>query len=464
MKTWLPVASLAVLLTACGGDGSESPSNKTAAQAMRMADTVPVAPHASAEYIPLAQNLYIGFFGRPADVAGLEYWTSIFSDRNLPLTFPEWVAGYHSNADIKSILDALSNSLEAQDLYVSNNTSFINAVYQNGFNRYAETGGREFWASLIDRGLMTRAQAVLSILSAAQDGNADGAILALKTQAAAILTSLLEESATRRLAYGVGGYSDNARDLLGRITASTDMSAFRVEIEAFAALLDVADASLPAVRRYVGYHYLQDMNNAPLYAATYRYQPLVNIGLPTSGSLTYGVEPQTIGWTRSDSAGWSYAAPFTGSMAVASVNRLPAMAMLCRPAETANGATTKSTDVLVARNTRRLQDAAGLANQRFTVYRENCAIGGSNRPSLAFDANGATSFPVGSGTVTIDAAAVTNILNGQTLFDLSTGKFLVFAAYGYTRTDGSNGYFIIQHLGNHKTGVNDGVLAVWAQE
>lgn len=451
MKTFVSTASLAVLLAACGGTTTDATVTKSAPQAMRSAQG---ATHAASEYVLLAQNLYIGFFGRPADAQGLAYWAKIFSDHNLPLTFPEWVAGYATNADIKSVLDTLVASVEAQELYVSNNASFINAIYQNGFNRYSEASGREFWASLIDRGIVTRAQAVLSILSAAQGG--DGAILARKTQAATLFTSLLD-SDLRKLAYSTGGYSDGARDLLGRITANTDIDAFRADIEAFVQTLGASDGNALTVRRYVGYHYLQDAYNVPLYVASYRY---MGSRLPSVGELTYGAEPQTIGWTRDNIAGYTYATPVVASATLPSANGLPSMTMLC----SADGAAFKSTDVLVARDAWRLSSAAEIANQQFTVYRENCATGGSNLKSFRFDASGAGLFPVESGVMTFDAATVTAILNGQLEYDLTTGKYLSFAAYRYTRTDGSAGYFIVQHLANRKSGVTDGVIAVWAQE
>jgi hypothetical protein len=73
-------------------------------------------------------------------------------------------------------------------------------------------------------------------------------------------------------------------------------------------------------------------------------------------------------------------------------------------------------------------------------------------------------FPVGAGLMTFNAVAVTSVLNGQVLPDLSTGKFLTFAAYHYKRKDGTLAYFIVQHLGNRLTGVTEGVVAVWAQE
>lgn len=461
MKTLVPAASLALLLAACGGGDTSTPTSTRAPQAMRSAGLAPTAE----QYTELTQSLYIGFFGRPADAAGLAFWSKIFSDRGLPRNLLDWVAGYGVDSNITTVLDAMANSLESQELYVSNNASYINAVYSNGFNRYAEAAGREFWAGLIDRGVITRAQGVLRIMDGAQ--NDDARILAKKTQAATMFTSLLNQAGneTLKLNYAAGGYNDGARALLGRITASTDVDAFRADIVAFMEELGRIPGDPLVVRRYFGYHYLQDMSGQPLYAAGYTYHLTGNpLLLPSAGTLTYGADPLTVNWTRSDAAGYAYATPVTASANLISTNRLPSMTMLCSPVVTADGTVTKSTDVLVARNASRLTDATQLANQRFTVYRENCAVGGSNLSELSFDASGNGSFPGRTGVLTIDAAGVTQILNGQVLQDLSTGKFLAYAAFAYTRVDGSTGFFIVQHLGNHKSGVTDGALAVWAQE
>lgn len=461
MKTFVPAASLALLLAACGGADTDTTSTPARAPlAMRSGDAMPTA----AEYTQLTQSLYVGFFGRPADVSGLEYWSKIFSAKVLPQDFPAWIAGYGVNPDITSVLDAMVNSVESQDLYVSNNASYINAVYANGFNRYAEASGREFWGGLIDRRTITRAQAVLSIFGGAQGGDAQ--ILVKKAQAAAIFTNLLSGPGNEslRVAYASGNYSDGARELLGRITATTDMEVFRAEIAAFVSQMTAGSL---VVRRYVGYHYLQDVTNQPLYAAGFSYEPgayWIPSWLPGSGKLTYGADLQTITWTRSDEAGYIYGAPVTSSAKLLASDKLPAMIMLCSPVVTAAGTVTKSTDVLVLRKATRLTDAAQLANQRFTVYRENCATGGSNLSSFSFDASGNGSFPVGSGVMLIDTAGVNQILNGQVLPDISTGKLLAFSAYSYQRLDGSTGFLIVQHLGNRKTGVTDGVVAVWAQE
>jgi hypothetical protein len=58
------LCSMAVLLAACGGSNSDSPSPKATVLGSRIAQG---AQHAPAEYTQAVQSIYIGFFGRPAD-------------------------------------------------------------------------------------------------------------------------------------------------------------------------------------------------------------------------------------------------------------------------------------------------------------------------------------------------------------------------------------------------------------
>jgi hypothetical protein len=125
---------------------------------------------------------------------------------------------------------------------------------------------------------------------------------------------------------------------------------------------------------------------------------------------------------------------------------------------------TSSTDVLVARRANQLLAAAELAGQTLSVYREDCAIGDSNMHSFVFDADGNGTFVSGFEMLKLNAKQLTGALNGQVLQDVSTGKHLVFSAYRYSRNDGTTGYAIVQHMGDHLAGVRDGVLAVWSQE
>lgn len=75
------------------------------------------------------QNAYVAFFNRPADVAGLNYWSSY--------------AG--SSADL---LNTLAASAEYQALYAGlNPTQLVNTVYQNLFGHEPDVAGLSYWVS-----------------------------------------------------------------------------------------------------------------------------------------------------------------------------------------------------------------------------------------------------------------------------------------------------------------------------
>jgi len=449
-------ASLALLLAACGGSSTETPALKSAPQAMRSAAAAPT----SADTL-VVQSLYMGFFGRPADPAGLIFWSAALRDRNIPTTLPELSAAYSNNADVRVIVEAFAGSEESRSLYVDNNASYINAIYLNAFNRNAEAAGREFWSKALDSGQVTRAQAVLAILGGGQ--NDDALVTPKKIQAATVLTSLL---ASNQLApyYSGDRANEAARALLGTITATTDIAVFRTEIDAFIASL-AANPLFPTISRYVGYHYLQDISNAPVYAANFSQVTGGVVGPANNGKLTYGVTPQTVAWSRDPATRvLTFAAPVVASVNLPATAVPPAVSMLCTVVPGVNGDVSKSTDVLVARSATQLLDAAELAGQTLAVYREDCAVGGSHLRSFVFDAAGNGTFASDTSVLSLEAKLVTKTLNGQWLRDLSTGKYLVFSAYRYKRDDGTTGYAIVQHLGNHLTGVSDGVLAVWSQE
>ena len=75
------------------------------------------------------QNAYVAFFNRPADVAGLTYWSSY--------------AG--SSADL---LNTFAQSVEYKSLYSGmNSTQLVNAVYQNLFGHAPDIEGLNYWVN-----------------------------------------------------------------------------------------------------------------------------------------------------------------------------------------------------------------------------------------------------------------------------------------------------------------------------
>lgn len=376
--------------------------------------------HAPAEYRELVQQIYLAYFGRPADVRGLAFWMQVFSDRAMPLQAADLAHDYANGGQVKQVIDLFVNSPESQALYTGNNQAFLNAIYRNVFNRNAEPDGLAFWSGFLERKELTRGQVVLHVLIGAQ--NDDAVIEKKKVQASLRFSASVEaRGASAILNYGEDDVNQAARELLGLIGADTDLDAFQSQIDALIDELGYAPSRLPVVSRYSGFHYLQDAQSSePAYAAYYKYADHGIVPF-TSGTLTYGVVPQTISWTRTLSNGeFSYGSPITASIGVALQGGMPAAAMLCQ----ANGTVT---DILVANWIHPVTDASELANQTFGIYRENCALANANGKSLVFDANGAASGVAGT-----------------------------LKAYRYTSADGAKRFVIVQHQGRS--------LGLWSQQ
>lgn len=118
------------------------------------------------------QNAYVAFFNRPADVAGLNYWSSY--------------AG--SAADL---LDTFAQSAEYQDLYANlNNTQLVNAVYENLFNHAPDVAGLNYWVAQLDSGALSIGNVAYAINKGAQ--GTDAAIITNKVAAAEAFTDALD--------------------------------------------------------------------------------------------------------------------------------------------------------------------------------------------------------------------------------------------------------------------------------
>jgi trimeric autotransporter adhesin len=116
------------------------------------------------------QQLYVAYFGRPADAIGMEYYT------HLP------------GATIWDVAAGFGSSPESLSLYGPNLTSaLINSIYQNLFNRNAESDGIQYWMGKVLKGELTIAGVALAIVLGAQ--NEDKACIENKLKIAAEFTA-----------------------------------------------------------------------------------------------------------------------------------------------------------------------------------------------------------------------------------------------------------------------------------
>jgi hypothetical protein len=108
-----------------------------------------------ADQTTLVEQLYVAYFSRPADTAGLAYWNGVLN----------------TNPDgLQAISQAFSASAEYKAMYSqSTNAEIVNQVYLNLFGRPAEQAGIDFWADKLNTHVITVDNVVTQIAAGALD-------------------------------------------------------------------------------------------------------------------------------------------------------------------------------------------------------------------------------------------------------------------------------------------------------
>ncbi|AVR98394.1 beta strand repeat-containing protein [Pseudoduganella armeniaca] len=199
---------------------------------------------AAQDYVAVVQQLYVSYFGRPADYYGLQNYTAQLEALGAPKTFTELTAAVQSqtgNTALKALVNNFNSSAEAVALYGNDNSQigvskFVNAVYNNVLNRDADLEGLNFWVGEILAGRLTRANAAAAITEGAlsnttEQGLLDKAAVENKTQVATNFTAEIDTVAE------INGYSGDAaaaaaRNLLASVDNTTDVEAFQANVEA----------------------------------------------------------------------------------------------------------------------------------------------------------------------------------------------------------------------------------------
>ena len=113
---------------------------------------------ATSTFVDQVQNIFIAFYGRPADPAGLEYWADELEA---------------ANGDVSAIIDAFANSAEYDDQYGSlSNQELVEALYLQVLGREGEEAGVDFYVGELEAGNITKGGIALAILNGALGGDA----------------------------------------------------------------------------------------------------------------------------------------------------------------------------------------------------------------------------------------------------------------------------------------------------
>jgi hypothetical protein len=210
------------------------------------------AANSASAYNTVVQQLYIAYFGRPADSSGLANFTARLATANAATTMAGIDAAYKSTAAIKELVDAFGTSAESANLYSGGTSAFVTAIYKNVLNRDPDSAGLAYWINEIDKNGLTRGNAALSIMNGAltntsTQGVIDGTIVSNKTTVGVAFTTSLV-TASQIAGYSGDAAAASARTMLSTVTSSTNTTTFQTTINStIAALVATALPGAPSI-------------------------------------------------------------------------------------------------------------------------------------------------------------------------------------------------------------------------
>jgi hypothetical protein len=153
-----------------------------------------------ADYTNEVQKLYVAYFSRPADAAGLTFWINQL--QHDPSATQEISANFSQTAEYKAMYGNMTNA------------EVVNAVYTHLFGRAAEQAGVDFWAHALDAHAMTIDNVVTQIAAGAQ--GSDLFAYNAKVAVATTFTSHLDTTAEQQ-AYSGAAANKIALDFLATV-------------------------------------------------------------------------------------------------------------------------------------------------------------------------------------------------------------------------------------------------------
>ncbi|CAD5284185.1 MULTISPECIES: DUF4214 domain-containing protein [Halomonadaceae] len=157
---------------------------------------------ATQENLNLAQQLYVAYYGRPADAEGLEFWAEEIEARGA-----------------QAVVGAFGTSEEYTTRFGDlENEELVNGIYQQSFGRDADAEGLAFYVEKLESGEQDLASIALTIVqNATNTDEPDADTLANKVAAADLYTEAAGDDQS-------GTAADNyAAEFLAGIDASTDL-------------------------------------------------------------------------------------------------------------------------------------------------------------------------------------------------------------------------------------------------
>ncbi|QFZ91516.2 DUF4214 domain-containing protein [Synechococcus elongatus] len=191
-----------------------------------------------------AQLLYVAYYGRPGDNAGIRFWQTRL--RQTGFSFDPANGDFIDSPEEQAVFDQFINTFgtspEADALYDGlSNEEVINIVYRQLFNREAEAGGFAFWLEQLNSGAVTIPEFAFTVALAAR--NEDIVTLNAKIESAKRFSSSIDTD--------IEGAAYNNANFAGAVQAGRDFLAqfgpdVATQAEVDQALADLVAEATPA--------------------------------------------------------------------------------------------------------------------------------------------------------------------------------------------------------------------------
>lgn len=183
---------------------------------------------ASTTYTAALQNLYVAYFNRPADTAGLAYWSDIVAK---------------ANGNTAAVSASFAASKEYKDEYGSlTSTQVITKIYNNLFGHAPDAAGRAYWVDKLDNKVFTIDQIVAEVAGGAL--SSDKTAITNKVAAATAFTDALTTEAQQK-AYTGDDANAAAKAFIAGITTDATLTSALVPANLAASVAAVVKAGTP---------------------------------------------------------------------------------------------------------------------------------------------------------------------------------------------------------------------------
>ena len=178
--------------------------------------------------VAAVQELYVAYFGRPADTAGLDYWTNVVEANSGSTTL---------------VSQAFSTSPEYIVTYFGQtNAQIIDNIYSNLFGRPADAAGRAYWLNLLNNGTIKIDTIVAEVATAAV--GADNESIENKVSAATAFTAALDTPAENAGYAGTASLTQ-AKAFITNVTTDATLTAAIAPAALAASVAGVVKAGTP---------------------------------------------------------------------------------------------------------------------------------------------------------------------------------------------------------------------------